>query len=738
MANSSLGNRISELPRSTRSINDADLTPISQIKTNNPETVAATVGDIRATLDFDNAYNSIPEGLAGTFPEERFYVYTDNSKRFVNGYINKNGVSEVILDKSGQPRRWATPLYMLAIGEQSITVASVDQMRIMAPQVDGQVVRMRNFRQGNVQYKNGGDWVYDANDKTTKDDGVMCVVTNTGERFKRDISSGSIETDWFFDPVMDIADYSLTLNKAAEWVEVKGTEWWQTWLPSTPAYITMVGPGGVRTCKKPVWLRMWAVSWDFRGTLLDFTGGAVGQTNVSVVYGHRNSTLSNLRMLSSVALKQKGINVSTTSGNIHGLSAAFLNFNNISINRHDIAWDLGDNCYLNNWFQCTTQGCRLPINAPKSANAGETLVWTKCIFGDGIGPYLNTGMSMTFHGCSFDYSGYKTEADQLANAEKEGLFNIDNCTVIMYGCGNEYGNLNSRWTGPVWRGSGIIKLYECQWILTQSSTVEPKETTPHLVHNYYFEDTSADLSSKVYLEGFYVPNPDLNRFSGSWTNGCFIKVTESYPGRYKDMWRNYTLGKGANMLISPNPNNVGYLTINRSRCVGGTVISPTETSLFKVSTNGNKLVITSSDTTKAPKTLSFYTHGKAGNWYGSRLTVTGNRAMPDVRVGTNCFGVVGYVAQDNSITSLGEQRQTWTNSLQGITTTAQSTPGMRMTQLGTTEYLPLCPPGTEWVRVSIEMTNFGISAGEEPAVLEITDFYACEVGICRDTNHRVW
>ncbi|UQT03068.1 hypothetical protein TOTORO_02050 [Serratia phage vB_SmaS-Totoro] len=738
MANSSLGNRISELPRVTRPINDADLTPISQIKTNNPETVASTVGDLRAALDFDNAFNSIPEGLTGTYPEERFYVFTDNSKRFVNGYINKNGVSEVILDKSGQPRRWATPLYMLAIGEQSVTVASLDQLRAQAPSIDGQIVRMRNFRLNGVQYKNGGEWIYDANDRTTADDGVMCIVTKTGERFKRDVSSGNIEIDWFFDPILHASDYALTVMKAGEYVEVKGTEWWQTWTPSTPTYLTMVGPGGVRKCKTEIWLRMWGVSWDFRGTMLDFTEAKDGQTNISVVYGHRNSTLSNLRMVSAVAKKQKGINVSTTSGNIHGLSAAFLNFNNISINRHDIAWDLGDNCYLNNWFQCTTQGVRLAINAPKSANAGETLVWTKCIFGDGIGPYLNTGMAMTFHGCSFDYSGYKTEADQNANADKEGLFNIDNCTVLMYGCGNEYGNLNSRWTGPVWRGSGIIKLYECQWILTHSSTVEPNETTPHLIHNYYFEDTSTDLSSQVYLHGFLVPNPDITRFNGQWTNGCFIKMTESYPGRYKDMWRNYTLGKGANILISPNPNNVGYLTINRPRLTGGTAVSPTETSLFKISTSGNKLVVTSSDTTRANKTISFFAKAKAGNWYGSQLSVNGNREMPEVKVSTNCYSTVGYVAQDNSITTLGEQRQTWTNQLSGITTTPKLTPGIRMTQLGTTEYLPLSPAGTEWVRVAIEIYGFGINAGDAPAVLEITDFYACEVGVCKDLNTRVW
>lgn len=738
MANSNTGLRISQLPRAQRPINDADMTALAQVKTSNAETVGATVGEIRATLDFDNAFATIPEGLQGTFPEERFYVFTDTSKRFVNGYTNKNGVSEAILDQSGQPRRWATPLYMLSLGEESLTVASLDQIRAMAPQIDGQIVRMRNTRIGKVQYANGGNFIFDASDKATKDDGVMTIVTKTGQRFKREVVSGDIQIDWFFDPVLHASDYSLTITKASEWVEVSGTEWWQSFTPSTPSALTMVGPGGVRKCNKPIKLRMWMVSWDFRGTMLDFAEGAIGQTNISVIYGHRNSTLSNLRMTTGPDRLQKGINVSTSAGNIHGMSAAFLNFNQIGINRHDIAWDLADNCYLNNWLQCTTQGVRLAINAPKSANAGETLVWNKCVFGDGRGPYFSTGMPMTFNECSFDYSGYKNEADQLANANKEGLFNIDNCTILMRGCGNEYGNLNSRWSGPVWKGSGIIKLEECQWILTNSSVIEPEETTPHLRHTYYFEDTSADLSSRVYLKGFYVPNPDLTGFNGEWTNGCFIEVKESYPGRYKDMWRNYTLGKGSNVFTSAEPKNVGYLTINRPKCVGGTVISPVETSLFKVTTNGNKLVITSSDTTRVAKNFSFYVKAKAGNWYGSRLTVTANREMPTVKIGTNAYAVVGFVASDNSITSLGEQRQTWTNSITAVGPVAKTTPGIRMTQLGTTEYLPLAPVGTEWVRVAIELTDFGIAAGEAPAVLEITDWYCCEVDICRESNHRVW
>lgn len=739
MANQNTGLRISQLPRAQRPINDADITAVAQVKTSNAETVAATFGEIRATLDFDNAFATIPDGLQGTFPEERFYVFTDTSKRFVNGYTNKNGVPEAILDQSGQPRRWATPLYMLSLGEESLTVASLDQIRAMAPQIDGQIVRMRNTRIGKVQYANGGNFIFDSSDKTSKDDGVMVIVTKTGQRFKREVVSGDIQIDWFFDPVLHASDYSLTINKASRWVEVNGDEWWTTITPTTPSALTMVGPGGIRKCNTPVMLRMIMVSWDFRGTMLDWATGAVGQTNISVIFGNRNSTLSNLRMTTATDLKQTAINVSTSSSNAHGKPVSFINFNQIAIFRHDIAWDLGNNCYLNNWLQCTTHGVRLAINAPKSSNAGETLVWTKCIFGDGRGPYLKTGMPMTFHGCSFDYSGHKSEADQLANADKEGLFNIDSCTVLMYGCGNEYGNKNSRWSGPVWKGTGIIKLYECQWILTTSSTIEPEETTPHLRHNYYFEDTSADLSSRVYLSGFYCPNPDLIGFRGSWTNGCFIKVTDSYPGRHKDMWRNYNLGKGGNILTVPDPKD-GYFTVNRVKCSGGTVVSPTETSLFKIALDyaTGKLIVTTSDLTRVAKTISFYAPAVEGNWYGGKCSAKGNRDQPTVKVAVSTFAVTGYVAPDNSITELSAQRQIWATPIEGISTEIQTSPSLRITGIGTSEYLPLSPPGTQWVRVSIELANFGIAAGEPPAVIEITDFYANEVGICKYNNHRVW
>lgn len=480
------------------------------------------------------------------------------------------------------------------------------------------------------------------------------------------------------------------------------------------------------------------MSYDFRGTILDFSTGSSGQTNISVVYGTRAATLSNLRIYSPRDKLQKAINVSTTAANISGKSSSGLNFNAVYIAGHDIGWELGANCYLNNWFQCQVSGCRLPISAPASANAGETLVWNKCLFTNGAGPFFDIGMPMTFNDCSFDYSGYKTEADQIANANLKGLFNMSNCTVVMRNCGNEYGNKSSRWTGPVWMGSGILRQIDCQWLCPTSSTIEAGETTAHLNHNYYFQDTSSDLSSRVYLEGLTISNSDLNHWTGSWTNGCKIEMKRVYPNRYKDVWRNYNLGIGANILPSKTPSSPGFLVMNRCKVTGGTVISPTETSLCKVSVSGNNIIVTTSDTTKAAKNISFYARAKEGNWYGAQMSFQADKVYTGAVILLSVFGLVGYPDSTNAIVSLNEARMIWPGTAIPLTDTVASTPNCRMTGYNLSEYLPLTVTGTEWVRVSIDITNWGIASGDSPATLTISNLACWEVDIAKDANYRVW
>lgn len=730
--------KLSQMDRPTKPVNDTDLVYIAQKENSTIQSKAMAVSDLRSLLNFENAFTSTAQGLTGTVAGQIFYVYTDGTKTSVFGYTNRNGIAEQILDGAGNPIKYYTQAALASVVDTPTYVNSLTELRAVNPKKDKQIYILRNYKANGVQYGNGGTFIYDITDTTTADNTALTVVTSSGARLKREIQNGQIEIDWFFNPATDTVDYSLTINRASAFVAVTGEEWWQTYTPSTPGNLTLYGPGQTRPCKTPIVLRMLAVSYDFRGTILDFSTGPSGQTNISIVYGTRAATLSNLRIYSPRDKLQKAINVSTTAANISGMSSSGLNFNAVYIVGHDIGWELGANCYLNNWFQCQVNSCRLPISAPASANAGETLVWNKCLFTNGAGPFFDIGMSMTFNDCSFDYSGYKTEADQIANANLKGLFNMSNCTVIMRNCGNEYGNKNSRWTGPVWMGSGILRQIDCQWLCPTSSVIETGETNAHLNHNYYFQDTSSDLSSRVYLEGLTISNSDLNHWTGSWTNGCKIEMKRMYPNRYKDIWRNYNLGIGANILPSKTPSSPGYLVMNRCKVTGGTVVSPTETSLCKVTVSGNNIIVTTSDTTKVAKNISFYARAKEGNWYGAQMSFQADKTYTGAAVSLSTFGLVGYPDSTNAIVSLNEARMIWPGTAIPLTNTAASTPNCRMTGYDLSEYLPLTITGTEWVRVSIDITNWGIASGDSPATLTISNLACWEVDIAKDANYRVW
>ncbi|SMB40529.1 hypothetical protein SPRA44_430024 [Serratia proteamaculans] len=52
--------------------------------------------------------------------------------------------------------------------------------------------------------------------------------------------------------------------------------------------------------------------------------------------------------------------------------------------------------------------------------------------------------------------------------------------------------------------------------------------------------------------------------------------------------------------------------------------------------------------------------------------------------------------------------------MSGVTIVSKPTPNPRMTQPDTQEFLPLTPKGTQWVCISIDITNFGINTDEPP------------------------
>lgn len=72
------------------------------------ETYRTTLNNLRANLLFENAYETLAEGIAATVKDEIFYVYTDDSQFYVTAFTNVNGASATALYKDNTPVIYGT------------------------------------------------------------------------------------------------------------------------------------------------------------------------------------------------------------------------------------------------------------------------------------------------------------------------------------------------------------------------------------------------------------------------------------------------------------------------------------------------------------------------------------------------------------------------------------------------------------------------------------------------------
>lgn len=72
------------------------------------ETYRTTLNNLRANLLFENAYETLAEGIAATVKDEIFYVYTDDSQFYVAAFTNVNGASATALYKDNTPVIYGT------------------------------------------------------------------------------------------------------------------------------------------------------------------------------------------------------------------------------------------------------------------------------------------------------------------------------------------------------------------------------------------------------------------------------------------------------------------------------------------------------------------------------------------------------------------------------------------------------------------------------------------------------
>lgn len=93
-----------------------------------------------------------------------------------------------------------------------------------------------------------GVFTRDDADTTSQDNGVTLIVDAQNRRWKRIINDGDYSIDWWHLPG-DELDYSLTITRACNFLQVKGEEWWQLPIPTTPAGLPWLAPAAFALVK---------------------------------------------------------------------------------------------------------------------------------------------------------------------------------------------------------------------------------------------------------------------------------------------------------------------------------------------------------------------------------------------------------------------------------------------------------------------------------------------------------
>lgn len=188
----SLSTKISDLPP----INIAPEYGLLPLSIADEHTVKISMSQLRQTLNFENAFSSVADGLAETNDSQIFYTYSDDTKYYALGWVNTGTGALPILDGVGNQVIYATahlalnPLNPLLANDGQKFIGrcpDINTLRNTTPESPNQKIDVVEYTAGT--HEGGGEFYYDATDTTTADDGVLCFVTTTGRRWKRNVDS---------------------------------------------------------------------------------------------------------------------------------------------------------------------------------------------------------------------------------------------------------------------------------------------------------------------------------------------------------------------------------------------------------------------------------------------------------------------------------------------------------------------------------------------------------------------
>ncbi|ASM20510.1 hypothetical protein OM409_11320 [Serratia bockelmannii] len=578
-----------------------------------------------------------------------------------------------------------------------------------------------------------GVFTRDDADTTSQDNGVTLLVDAQNRRWKRIINDGDYSIDWWHLPG-DELDYSLTITRACNFLQVKGEEWWQLPIPTTPAGITLVGPGGVRSCKTTANLKLWKNAVDFKGTILDFSG-ATNIECVRVQYSLGAPAIYNLRIVGApgAAANLRGLCVYSDASNMHGLPACQLLVQNVWLTNLYKGIVFGNNAYIQSWHSIMVRGCFWPIWSETTANAGEKIVFYKCLFGDSRNYYQGVH-ALAFRDCSFDYSGFSNETEQLANTDY-GLFDLKGGTLDFKNCHFEWGNANCRNYRPVFTSNngGTVKIKDSQWHSVMTNNTDAGSNVPYQYVEYFFFDKSSDLSGKCYIDGFDLVNADIKK---GWSNNHIEMKKIVAPG-YINMWRLLYLGDGVNHLPEPSWKESGALALNNVYAFGGARLSQTETADLAVTLQNGVLTATTKTATTTDKRVEIYFPIAKNDlvlWRATLANLKGQSSL-DVTIGTYQGKYV--LNGDAGVTTLLEKACQWGRT--GTVTPAASATmtSDRITALNSSEYLPLPEGYVNYARIAIVLKNF-VGSAAQPTSVDITQLLCQKIDIVSRNPRKSW
>lgn len=576
-----------------------------------------------------------------------------------------------------------------------------------------------------------GLFTYSA-DEVLPDNGSTILRDAKKRCWKRVINDGNYNIDWWF-AEGDENDYALTINRACEFLAVEGREWSDMAIPSTPVGITLTGPGGVRQCQSSVLLKLWKNSIDFKGTLLDFSA-ARNLECVRVLYSAGAPAIYNLKIVgnNSAESNLRGLAIYSDAKNMSGIPVTQLLVQNIWLANFEKGIVFGDNAYIQSWHSIIVTGCTWPIWSESKNNAGEKIVFYKSLFGNGRSYYQGVH-TLSFYDCSFDYSGFSTEEDQLINDEN-GLFDLKGGQLTFQNCHFEWGNEHSRNARPVFTSNngGIVKIIDCEWHSVKTNSVDPGKIIPYQLVNYFYYDRSVGLTGKFYVDGFDLINTDLKQ---GWSNNHVEMKAISAPGHI-NMFRQMYLGDGVNHLPEPNWQEKNSLFLNNVYATGGNRISQFETTDLKAVLNSDKTITVTTSTIAGQKSLQLFFPIQKDDlvlWRVKLENLVGQDSI-DVSISTHQGRYDLSVVEPETIlekTCQWVRKGTLPASGELVLTSD------RITALHSSEYLPLPEAYMNYARVDINFSKLSGSSNS-PTSVDITAWRCQRVNIKSRNESKAW